>query len=91
MLIKRFITLLIFSVPVSSAVSPNDFIDSFRDYLHLHKIVGSDKPLELDNYKLPIPLPETSQKSFIFRILIPNVFNAFAVAMTSSLSSKFFC
>ena len=41
MLIKRFITLLIFSVPVSSAVSPNDFIDSFineKDYGEIYKI-----------------------------------------------------
>ncbi len=41
MLIKRFIILLIFSVPVSSAVSPNDFIDSFineKNYGEIYKI-----------------------------------------------------
>ena len=41
MLIKRFIILLIFSFPVSSAVSPNDFIDSFiseKNYGEIYKI-----------------------------------------------------
>ena len=41
MLIKHFIILLIFSVPVSSAVSPNDFIDSFiseKNYGEIYKI-----------------------------------------------------